>query len=126
MIPQFLKPQWGETAESNRLAATNAFAIDPPLELDPDFEEACARSLQEPMQTPTERLREAQENILIVLRDKDEAHDRRIFELEQALPEERGHKAANLEEIANVERSHAALNDPQPVSSSSKRKKGAA
>ena len=43
------------------------------------------------------------------------------------LADERSHKAANLEEIANVERSHAALNDPQPVSpSSSKRKKGAA
>jgi hypothetical protein len=115
-IPTFLKPSPYDG---------DAFRV--PLDLDPGFEEACRQSLQEPMQTPTERLREAQENILIVLRDKDEAHAKRIFELEQALAEERGHKAANLEEIANVERSHAALNDPHPVSpSSSKREKGAA
>lgn len=80
-----------------------------PLDLDEGFEEDCRQSLQEPMQTPTERLREAQENILTVLRDKDAAHDRRIQELRKALSDEEDAKLANLEEMANVERSYAAL-----------------
>jgi hypothetical protein len=91
-----------------------------PLDLDPDFEEDCRQSLSEPMQTPTERLREAQENILIVLRDKDAAHDKRIDELRRLLAEEEADKAANLEEIANVERSYAALSDTPPDPKSKK------
>lgn len=97
-----------------------------PLDLDPDFEEACARSLQEPMQTPTERLREAQENILIVLRDKDEAHDKRISELRIELAAEETAKAANLGEIDSIERSHAALASPSPKPDKTKKRAGEA
>lgn len=65
-----------------------------PLDLDPDFEEACRQSLQEPMQTDEERTVEAMENLVTLYTDKGTKIDGEIAALEKALSDKREEKYA--------------------------------
>ena len=79
-IPNFLKPY------------SRHPALHPPLDLDPDFEEACARSLQQPMQTDEERTIEAMENLVTLYSDKGKTIDGEIAALEKQLADKRMEK----------------------------------
>jgi hypothetical protein len=94
-----------------------------PVELDPDFEQQCHQFLQEPVPTPLESLRAGMVKVLAMLRDQDKAHDDRIADLSGQLADEGKAKAANLGEIARIERALEQLSD-EPVPAPAKSKRG--
>jgi hypothetical protein len=93
------------------------------VELDPDFEQQCHQSLQEPVPTPSESLRTGMVKVLTMLRDQDKQHDDRIADLSGQLGDEGKAKAANLGEIARIERALEQLRD-EPVSVTPAKRKG--
>jgi len=63
--------------------------------------------------------------VLAMLRDQDRAHDDRIADLSGQLADEGKAKAANLGEIARIERALEQLRDePVPVPSTPAKRKG--
>jgi len=85
-------------------------------ELDADFEAQCRQSLQEAVPTPLERLRAGTAQVLEALREQDNVHAGRLADLSQQLAREGEAKAANLSEIALIERALAELQDtPAPA-----------
>lgn len=93
------------------------------VDLDQDFEQQCHQSLQEPVPTPLESLRAGMVKVLAMLRDQDKAHDDRIADLSSQLADEGKAKAANLGEIARIERALEQLSD-EPVPAPAKSKRG--
>lgn len=113
MIPQFLK----QAADATNLALPSRNDTRSSLDLDPDFEEACARSLQEPMQTPVERLREAMENIITVLADEakaDKAAGDDLFRQASAKHQASCDKLAQIEQTKRALAELAASPSPKP------------
>lgn len=116
MLPSFLKPSPDH--------------IDAPLDLDPDFEEACRKEVQGlfslPMQTDEERTIEAMENLVTLYTDKGNAIDGEIAALEIQLSDKKAQKIANARILSWARTAVAGLkNDPsaQPSKAKSRSRK---
>jgi len=87
-----------------------------PLSLDPDFEETCRKEVKDltraSMQTPTERLREAMENIIIVLSDEAKADKEAGDNLFRQAQEKHQASCDKLAEIEKIKQSCRALSEP--------------
>lgn len=92
------------------------------IDLDPDFEQVCGQSLQEPIPTPLESLRTGMVKVLAMLRDQDKEHAAHMADLSRRLGKEGAAKAANLGEIARIERALEQLRDETVPAAPAKRK----